>query len=77
MVCNHAQSRDAGNLVRMDNHIASARKPRTKKLIMLVSFTSRGLAPETMSHVVSAPEASSPAALVEPAAQSVHTFELT
>jgi len=44
---------------------------------MLVSFTSRGLAPETMSHVVSAPVASSPAALVEPAAQSVHTLELT
>ena len=66
-----------GNLVRMDTHIASARKPRTKKPIIFVSFTSRGLAPETVSHVVSAPEASSPAALVLPAAHSVHTLELT
>ena len=51
-------------------YIASARKPNTKKLIMVVAFTTEWLAPETTSQDVSAPEASSFAALVDPAAHA-------
>ena len=44
---------------------------------MVVAFTTEWLAPETTSQVVSAPEASSPAALVEAPSHSVQTLDLT